>query len=131
WHALHAGEVADFATEAHPLWDAITHHLRPRILTDPDNQRLLNGIGRHHDRGNLLRFLEDARIKPPNNRAKRVLRPAVIARKVSQCSKNTPGAHAFEAFKSVVQTLAKQDVNAMVEGLYRLFRAARLHNSLP
>ena len=131
WHAWHAGEVTDFATEAQPLWDTITHHLRPRILTDPDNQRLLNGIGRHHDRGNLLRFLEDLRIEPTNNRAERVLRPAVIARKVSQCSKNTPGAHAFEAFKSVVQTLAKQGVASMVEGLYGIFRAARIQSSPP
>jgi hypothetical protein len=131
WHAFHAGEVADVATEAPSLWDAITHHLRPRILTDPDNQRLLNGIGRHHDRGNLLRFLEDPRIEPTNNRAERVLRPAVIARKVSQCSKNQAGAHAFAAFKSVVQTLAKQGGDALVEGLYRLFRSPRLHAASP
>src|SRR5712691_5387213 len=108
WRALHAGEVTDFPGEAHHLWDAVTHHLRPRILTDPDNQRLLHGIGRPHDRGNLLRFLEDPGIEPPNNRAERVLRPAVIARKGSPCSKNTPGAQTFAACKSVVQTLAKQ-----------------------
>jgi hypothetical protein len=131
WRAFYAGEVADFAPEAQHLWDAITHHLRPRILTDPANQRLLNGIGRHHDRGNLLRLLEDPRIEPTNNRAERVLRPAVIARKVSQCSKNTPGAHAFEACKSVVQTLAKQGVDSLVEGLYRLFLAARTQNASP
>jgi hypothetical protein len=131
WRRYHAGEVADFARETHPLRDAITHHLRHRCLRDPDNQRLLNGIGRHHDRGNLLRFLEDPRIEPTNNRAERVLRPAVIARKVSQCSKNTPGAHAFEAFKSVVQTLAKQGVDSMVEGLYGIFRAARIQSAPP
>lgn len=131
WRAFHAGEAADVAPEAHLLWNAITHHVRPRILTDPDNQRLLNGIGRHHDRGNLLRFLENPCLEPTNNRAERVLRPAVIARKVSQCSKNTPGAHAFEAFKSVVQTLAKQGIGSMVEGLYRLFRAARIQNVSP
>jgi transposase len=127
WRAWHAGAVADFPTEAQALWDAITHHLRPRILTDPDNQRLLNGIGRQHDRGHLLRFLEDPQVEPTNNRAERVLRPAVIARKVSQCSKNQAGAHAFAAFKSVVQTLAKQGGDSMVEGLYRIFQAARLH----
>jgi transposase len=131
WRRYHAGEVADFARETQPLRDAITHHLRNRCLTAPDNQRLLNGIGRHHDRGSLLRFLEDPRIEPTNNRAERVLRPAVIARKVSQCSKNTPGAHAFEAFKSVVQTLAKQGVDSMVEGLYGIFRAASIQSSPP
>jgi len=131
WRAWHAGEVADFPTEAQALWDAITHHLRPRILTDPDNQRVLNGIGRQHDRGHLLRFLEDPQVEPTNHRAERVLRPAVIARKVSQCSKNQAGAHAFAAFKSVVQTLAKQGGDSMVEGLYRIFQAARLHATPP
>ena len=131
WHAFHAGEVTDFTGEAHLLWDAVTHHLRPRILTDPDNQRRLNGIGRHHDRGNLLRFLEDPRIEPTNHRAERVLRPAVIARKVSQCSKNTPGAQAFAAFKSVVQTLAKHGTDSLVEGLCRLFRTSRTQSASP
>jgi hypothetical protein len=131
WRAWHAGDVTDFATEAEPLWDAITHHLRPRRLTDPDNQRLLNGIGRQHDRGHLLRFLEVPQVEPTNNRAERVLRPAVIARKVSQCSKNPAGAQAFAAFKSVVQTLAKQGVGSMVEGLYCLFRSTRLHGASP
>jgi hypothetical protein len=129
--AWQAGEVTDFVTEAHALGDAITHHLRPRLLTDPDNQRLLNGIGRQHDRGHLLRFLADPQVEPTNNRAERVLRPAVMARKVSQCSKNQAGAQAFAAFKSVVQTLAKQGVGSMVEGLYRLFQSTRPHAASP
>jgi transposase len=83
-------------------------HLRPRQLTDRDNQRLLNQIGRHHERGNLLRFLHSpATVEPTNNAAERALRPAVIARKVSQCSKNEGGAAAYSAFKSVIGTLKK------------------------
>jgi transposase len=131
WHAWHAEDVADFVTEAQCLRDALTHHLRPRILSDPDNQRLLNGIGRQHDRGHVLRFLADPQVEPTNNRAERVLRPAVIARKVSQCSKNPAGAQAFAAFKSVVQTLAKQGAGSMVEGLYHLFRSTRPHTASP
>jgi hypothetical protein len=131
WHTFHAGEGADLATQAHPLWDAITYHLRPRLLTDPDNQRLLKGIGRHPDRGNVLRCLEAPRIAPTNNRAERVLRPAVIARKGSQCSKNPAGAQAFAACKSVVQTLAKQGRGSLVEGLSRLFRSTQLHAASP
>jgi len=131
WRGSHTGEVADCAVPAPCLREAITPHLRNRCLTDPDHQRLLNHIGQHHDRGNLLRFLADPCIAPTNNRAERVLRPAVIARKGSQCSKNTPGAHAFEACKSVVQTLAKQGVDSMVEGLYGIFRAARIQSSPP
>lgn len=129
--AKRAGAGTEVALEGQRLQEALTYHLRDRCLTDPDNQRLLNQIGRHHDRGNLLRFLTDPGIEPTNNRAERVLRPAVIARKVSQCSKNTPGAHAFEAFKSVGQTLAKQGVDSLVEGLYGLFRAARIQSSPP
>jgi hypothetical protein len=37
----------------------------------------------------------------------RELRPAVIARKLSHCSRNERGARAFEAFTSVIQTLRK------------------------
>jgi transposase len=131
WRRSQGGAVPDYEDQASHLWDALTYHLRPRVLTDPDNQRLLNGIGAHHDRGNLLRFLEDPRLEPTNNRAERVLRPAVIARKVSQCSKNDAGAHAFEAFTSVVRTLAKQGVASMVEGLYQIFRSAQVHTAPP
>jgi hypothetical protein len=50
------------------------------------------------------------------------LRPAVIARQVSHCSRNDAGAHAFATFISVVRTLAKQGMDSMVENLYQLFR---------
>ncbi len=33
----------------------------------------------------MLRFLHEPGVEPTNNRAERALRPAVIARKVSQC----------------------------------------------
>jgi transposase IS66 family protein len=62
----------------------------------------------HHDRGDLLRFLHEPTIaEPTNNAAERALRPAVIARKVSHCSKNELGAAGFSAFKSVIGTLKK------------------------
>ena len=91
WRAWHAGEVTGLR-HGGPR-PAGRPHASPAspFLTDPDNQRLLNGIGRHHDRGHLLRFLEDPQVEPTNNRAERALRPAVIARKVSQCSKNHGG----------------------------------------
>ena len=86
----------------------MTYHLRPRRLKDQDNQRLLNEIGGHHDRGNLLRFLyELMSVEPTNNAAERAWRPAVVARKVSHCSKNELGAAVFSAFKSVIGTLKK------------------------
>ena len=69
-----------------------------------ENLRLQKGLVKHHQRGNLLRFLGDPSIEPTNNAAERALRPAVIARKVSQCSKTTAGSEAFAIFKSLTQT---------------------------
>ncbi len=65
----------------------LDHYLRDRTLKDPDNQRMLNELGRHFDQGNLTMFLEDPEVEPTNNIAERMLRPAIVARKVSQCSK--------------------------------------------
>ena len=127
WRAYHAGETADFAAEARRLREAINYHLRDRLLTDPDNQRLLDELGWHHDRDNLLRFLDDPLVEPTNNRAERALRPAVIARKVSQCSKNLQGAYAFSAFTSVLRTLARNGDQTQVEGLCQAFTAAPAH----
>ena len=98
----------------------LRHHLRNRILRDDDNQRLLNGIGTQSDRGHLLRFLRQSGVEPPNNRAERDLRPAVIARKVSHCSRNQNGARAFEAFTSVLQTLRKTNAADTVSAFIHL-----------
>lgn len=82
----------------------MTLHLRDRKFTDPDNQRLLDGIGREHEAGNILRFLHDPGISPDNHLAELQLRFAVIARKVSHCSKNDRGAKAHARLSSVFQT---------------------------
>lgn len=100
-------DAVEYQQQARTLDEKLTRHLRNRILRDDDNQRLLNGVGTQQDRGNLLRFLHEDAIEPTNNRAERELRPAVIARKVSHCSRNERGARAFEAFTSVIQTLRK------------------------
>src|SRR5918996_1802974 len=122
WQEYHAGAVADFEARVAEVQFALGYLLRPRTLKDPDNQHLLKVLGRYHRRGELLRFLEDPSIAPTNNRVERALRPAVIARKVSQCSKNEAGANAFSAFKSVVQTLVKRRAGSVVEALVTLFR---------
>lgn len=132
WHAGRAGDMATFTARRDDVWDQLTAHLRPRRLTDPDNQRLLNALGRHHDRGNLVRFLAAPYVEPTNNRAERALRPAVIARKVSQCSKNALGADTYAAFTSVVRTLVnKSGVHALVESLYDLFQSVSAHSFAP
>ena len=123
WHEYHdhRGQLAGFEHRVRSLREAVTRHLRPRRLVDVDNQRLLDECGRHHARGNLLRFLEDPQIKPTNNDSERGFRFAVIQRKVSQCSKTTVGARAFEAFASVIKTTLRQgkDVVERLSGLVR------------
>jgi hypothetical protein len=74
----------------------------------------------------LLCFLEQPEVEPTNNRVERMLRPAVIARKVSQCSKTWAGADALAAFTSIIQTfLKKGPPSSVVEALADLFRAPR------
>ena len=43
-----------------------TYHLRDSPMSDADNWRLQNELGWHHDRGNLLRFVDDPSIEPTN-----------------------------------------------------------------
>jgi transposase len=123
WEEYHAGVVADFEARAAELRFVISYILRQRALRDWDNQHLLKVLWHYHQRGELLRFLEEPLEEPTNNRVERALRPAVIARKVSQCSKIEAGVYAFSAFKSVIQTLAKRGAGSVVEGLYHLFHS--------
>jgi hypothetical protein len=101
----------------------LTRHLRPRMLKDQDNQRLLNGIGLQHDRGRVLLFLHDPTIEPTNNRGERALRPAVIVRKLSHGSKNERGAEAFRGFTRVIQTAAKKRDRSIINALQNLFQS--------
>jgi transposase len=101
----------------------LTAHLKDRRLRDLDNQRLLNGVGAQHDRGHVLRFLRED-VEPTNNRAERDLRPAVIARKVSHCSKNERGARAFEAFISLLHTFRKLNSGSIIPTLARLIASS-------
>ena len=122
------GEVADYVAETERLRREVSYHLRDRPLSDRDNWRLQNELGWQDDRGNLLRFLDGVGIEPTNNRAERALRGAVIARKVSHCSKTEGGADAFSAFTSVIRTLARQGGGqSAVDGLCGVFSGAPVH----
>jgi transposase len=107
WHEQREGRVGreEYRRRGQELEARLTHQLRDRVLTDGDNQRLLDGIGAQLDEGRLTLFLRAPEIEPTNNRAERGLRPAVIARKVSQCSKNDRGAHTYEVMKTIFATL--------------------------
>jgi len=117
WKAREVLSPEHYYVQVQELEQKLTHHLRNRILRDDDNQRLLNGIGYQNDRGHLLRFLWQPGVEPTNNRAERILRPAVIARKVSHCSKNQRGAEAFSAFVSVLQTARKNHCVSLTQSL--------------
>ena len=122
------GEVADYAGETERLRREVSHHLRDRPLSDRDNGRLQNELGWQDDRGNLLRFLDDPAIEPTNNRAERALRGAVIARKVSHCSRTEGGADAFGALTSVIRTLARHGGGqSAVDGLCGVSSGAPVH----
>ena len=125
WESQRRGEASDYAGETERLRREVSYHLRDRPMPDRDNGRLQNELGWHDDRGNLLRFLDDPGIEPTNNRAERALRGAVIARKVSHCSKNEDGADAFSAFTSVIRTLARNGGDqSLVDGLCNVFSGA-------
>lgn len=127
WEAYHTGTAADFVAERERLAQAVTHHLRPRQLRGAANQRLLSELGWHHAQGNLLRFLyEPDTVEPTNNRSERGLRPAVIARKVSHCSKTWRGAEAHAVFMSVFCTLKQRGVPSVVEAMVEVFRTGWL-----
>jgi hypothetical protein len=129
WRELRFGPVANFAERARRLKMEIGWHLGDRRFRDPDNQRLLNELGRCHDAGSLVRFLDEPEIEPTNNRAERALRPAVIARKVSQCTKNARGTRAFEAWTSVLRTLSR--THRGPELLDAVAQLLRLHPAAP
>jgi transposase len=126
WHERRAGPpVEDHARRVRRTKIDITWHLRDRELTDPDNRRLLEGLGRCHADGSLVRFLDDPSIEPTNDRAERALRPPIIARKVSHCTKTARGSAAFEAWTSVVTTLSRTITGpALLDAIVRLTHPA-------
>jgi uncharacterized coiled-coil protein SlyX/transposase len=130
WQTQQTAPVADYEAQVAALRARLTALVAPRTLPDPDNQRLLDQVRWHHDRGNVLRFLTAPRLEPTNNRAERALRPAVIARKVSQCSKNQRGADTFAAFVSVTRTI-RQRGGALLDDLLTTFHTGRVPTAAP
>lgn len=129
WHQRQ--EVKNFRERADDIQQEVDWLLWPRRLSNDANDRMVNELGWHNDRGNLLRFLhEPERAEPTNNEAERVLRPAVIARKVSQCSKNDRGASAHAKFTSVIATAVKRGATSVVETLRHIFTTGEMPASL-
>lgn len=131
WHRRRTGQTTDCKVEADARHAAITDDLRDRRLQDADHQRLLHALGWHHARGHLLRLLADPRVEPTNHRAARALRPAVVARTVSQCSKNARGARALVAFTRVIRTLRHTQTVTIVDAWSQLLRPPHPHHVHP
>lgn len=103
---LHRGECTldEYRRQGEGLTLRLEALLHRRPLKTPGNERLRLGLLKQHRQGRLLRFLVDPDIPPTNNAAERSLRSVVIARKVSQCSKNALGAQTYMRIKSAVET---------------------------
>jgi len=130
WKAGRAGEAVGYAAARERLEQAVTAQLAEPKQEHRANRRLREGLARQHAAGNLLRFLWEEGIEPTNNRAERALRPAVIARKVSHCSKNEGGAAAYSAFVSVIGTLAVRG-QGVVEGLCEVMETGQVAEVCP
>ncbi len=127
WQQYHNGEstLNQYEEESLKKIYELDHYLRDRTLKDSDNQRMLNELGRHFDQGNLTMFLEDPEVEPTNNIAERMLRPASVARKVSQCSKTERGANAYAAFESVLSTLSLRGASSVFKSLAKIIAGER------
>lgn len=127
WQDHRSDRIGDAAYKrrGEKLQEELDYHLRNRELSDADNQRMLDGIGRQNDKGRVLLFLEHPEVEPTNNCAERGLRPAVIARKVSQCSKNATGTMIYETMKSITATLVLRGQN-VATGLAGLMRGGEM-----
>lgn len=125
WHRWHDGKRRGWKKKAERIQRRISQHLAPRQLRDPDNQRLLDELGWHDDRGNLTRFLTDPNVPPTNNLAEQELRLPIQARKVSQCVKNDRGAHALEVHSSIIRTAQRKHPASLLDALQPIYFGPR------
>lgn len=82
-----------------------------RQFTDADNVRFAKRLRRHRE--HLLRFLYVDEVEATNNRAERMLRPAVISRKTGGCNKTATGARTHAILASLSATCRQQERNVM------------------
>lgn len=73
---------------------------------DPEVWKLVKHVALH--RAEWLVFLHDAEVPPTNNHAERMLRPAVITRKVGGCNKTLKGAAVHGVLASLIATCRQQ-----------------------
>src|SRR5262249_20930325 len=81
-----------------------------RRLTDPDNRRMAKRLRKQRE--HLLRFLYVEGLDATNNRAERMLRPAVITRKTSGGNRTPGGADAHSILASILVTCRHRAISA-------------------
>ena len=79
---------------------------RRRRAISPELDRLVNHVANHFDE--WLLFLREPEVPPTNNHAERMLRPAVITRKVGGCNKTLLGALVHSILASIMVTCKQQ-----------------------
>ena len=94
------------------------------------NERLRKGLLKHHQRGSLLRFLDDPSIPPTNNAAERALRHAVCWRKTSGGTDGASGSRFVERVLTVVASCRQQGRDVLAV-LTEAVRAARTGTTPP
>jgi transposase len=77
-----------------------------RSQRSPELDRLVSHIANHYDQ--WLVFLRHPEVPPTNNHAERMLRPAVITRKVGGCNKTLRGALVHSILASLMVTCRQQ-----------------------
>jgi transposase len=122
--AGYARRVADIE-ERLDAWLLST--VRRRRPLSPELQRLADHVANHHDEWFL--FLHQPNVPPTNNHAERMLRPAVITRKVGGCNKNLWGALVHSILASLMVT-CKQQGQKFLE-LARQFWGSRTPTAIP
>ena len=73
---------------------------------DPEIKRLLKHVANHRDK--WLVFLNDSEVPATNNHAERMLRPAVITRKIGGCNKTLLGALVRSVLARIMVTCQQQ-----------------------
>jgi transposase len=87
-------------------WEAWLLHLSRRHHMSPQLERLFNHMMNHY--GQWLVFLREPQVPSTNNHAERMLRPAVITRKVGGCNKTLLGALVHSILASLMATCHQQ-----------------------
>jgi len=115
-----AVSIANFQRQAHAMQDRLIHWLNtvPAHPSD-DLIRLVKHVQNHV--AEWLVFLFHPEVPATNNHAERMLRPAVITRKVGGCNKTLRGALVHSVLSSIMTT-CKQRGHQFLELARRLWR---------